>query len=192
MLDQAEAQGIVGEQMKDVNEKILDVLLAIGNALGATIPDSVNKFAKAVGGIKVPPIDVPYRYTREGDPLPNSDPGNPGDTPGLSEGGMANWGAGTLAVLHGPEAVIPLDRLNEMMGSQQATMDPRALADALASAGLGGGGVTLAPVFNGTLANEMRSFLREQFLPQVISVLQDSGDVRARMTAVLVPPSTGA
>ena len=34
ILKQAEEQGIVGAHMKDVNQKILDVLLAIGKVLG--------------------------------------------------------------------------------------------------------------------------------------------------------------
>ena len=186
MLDQAEQQGIVGEQMKSVNEKILDVLLAISTALGATIPESVRKFGTAVGGIKVPPIDIPYRYRQEGDGIPG---GSPSEVPELDTGGLANWGMGSLAVLHGPEAVIPLDRLETMMTDRSPAFDPRALADALASAGVGGGNVTLAPVFNGTLANEMRAFMREQFIPMAISVLQDSGDLRARFSTVVAPPT---
>lgn len=190
MLDQAEQQGIVGEQMKSVNEKILDVLEAIGIALGATIPESVGKFAKAVGGIKVPPIDVPYRYRREGDSIPGGSDPNQGEAPEFAQGGMANFGMGSLAVLHGPEAVIPLDRLESMMLDRSPALDPAALADALARAGVGGGDITLAPVFNGTLGNEMRSFMREIFIPMTISVLQDSGDLRARFSTVVAP--TGA
>jgi hypothetical protein len=44
-------------------------------------------------------------------------------------------------------------------------------------------------VFNGTLANEMRAFMREQFIPMAISVLQDSGDLRARFSTVVAPPT---
>jgi hypothetical protein len=47
LIDQAVQQGIVGEGMKDVNEKILDVLLAIGDALGAQIPEALKKAADA-------------------------------------------------------------------------------------------------------------------------------------------------
>lgn len=190
MLDQAEQQGIVGEQMKGVNEKILDVLEAIGIALGATIPDSVKKFGAAVGGIKVPPIDIPYRYRQEGEGprTPGSFPGSD-EAPEFAQGGMANFGMGSMAVLHGPEAVIPLDRLETMMMDRSPALDPAALADALSRAGVGGGDITLAPVFNGTLANEMRAFMREQFIPMAISVLQDSGDLRARFSTVVATPT---
>jgi TP901 family phage tail tape measure protein len=47
LLDQATAQGIVGPQMKDVNQKILDVLLAIGKVLGADIPQALAGLAPA-------------------------------------------------------------------------------------------------------------------------------------------------
>lgn len=193
MLDQAEQQGIVGEQMKSVNEKILDVLLAIGDALGAKIPDSVNKFAKSVGGIKVPPIDVPYRYVQQGGEPGGFTGGVPnGELPEFDQGGYANFGSmGSLAVLHGPEAVIPLDRLDAMMQNAAPAFDAVDLAQALASAGVKGNAVTIAPSFNGMLANEARAFYRDVFIPGLISVLQDSGELRTRMSTVL-SPNTGA
>jgi hypothetical protein len=187
MLDQAEAQGLVGEQMKDVNEKILDVLLAIGEALGATIPESTRKFAKAVGDIEVPTIDIPYRYRQEGEGPPSSGGGGGEPPPELDKGGLGNWGMGSLAVLHGPEAVIPLDRLESMMSSSQQAMDPRALADAMVAAGIGKGDLVLAPTFQGMLANEARAFMRDQWLPMMISVLQDSGELRNRVGTVVAP-----
>jgi hypothetical protein len=39
LVDQAEEQGLVGDKFKDVNQKILDMLIAIGTALGAIIPE---------------------------------------------------------------------------------------------------------------------------------------------------------
>lgn len=41
LLTQAEQQGIVGAQMQSTDQKILDVLIAIGTALGATIPQAL-------------------------------------------------------------------------------------------------------------------------------------------------------
>jgi hypothetical protein len=45
LLQQAEEQGIVGEKQKDVQNKILDVLMSIATVFGATLPDSVQTFA---------------------------------------------------------------------------------------------------------------------------------------------------
>lgn len=45
LLNQAKAQGLVGEKFKETNDKILDVLVAIGVALGATIPEGIDKTA---------------------------------------------------------------------------------------------------------------------------------------------------
>jgi hypothetical protein len=49
ILRQAEEQGLVGEHMRDVNERILDVLLAIGDALGAVIPDGLRRTGQVAG-----------------------------------------------------------------------------------------------------------------------------------------------
>ena len=46
LLRQAEEAGMVGEQQKGVNDKILDVLLAIGDALGAKIPTALQTLQK--------------------------------------------------------------------------------------------------------------------------------------------------
>lgn len=45
LLAQAEQQGLVGEDMKDVNEKILDVLIKIAEVFGAELPKSLNALA---------------------------------------------------------------------------------------------------------------------------------------------------
>jgi hypothetical protein len=43
LLRQAEEQGLVGAHMQDVNEKILDVLIAIADVFGAVIPESMRR-----------------------------------------------------------------------------------------------------------------------------------------------------
>jgi hypothetical protein len=43
LLRQAEEQGLVGAHMQDVNQKILDVLIAIADVFGAVIPDSLRR-----------------------------------------------------------------------------------------------------------------------------------------------------
>ena len=43
LLDQAEQQGLVGDNMRSVNEQILEVLLAIGEVLGAQLPAAMRR-----------------------------------------------------------------------------------------------------------------------------------------------------
>jgi phage-related minor tail protein len=45
--------------------------------------------------------------------------------------------------------------------------------------------LTIAPVFNGTLANEMRAFLRDELLPLTIQVLRDHGGLRKDLAGVV-------
>jgi hypothetical protein len=59
LVDQAEEQGLVGDKFKDVNQKILDMLIAIGTALGAVIPEYLkvgdaaeDASGRAEGGIE--------------------------------------------------------------------------------------------------------------------------------------------
>lgn len=47
LLSEAEAQGIVGEAMQSVNQQILDVLIAIGDVLGAQIPAGLKRMGDA-------------------------------------------------------------------------------------------------------------------------------------------------
>lgn len=48
LLDEAEANGIVGDQMRSVNEQILGVLKAIAKVLGADLPAAMNQFVNSV------------------------------------------------------------------------------------------------------------------------------------------------
>jgi TP901 family phage tail tape measure protein len=120
ILKQAEEQGLVGDHMKDVNEKILDVLLAIGEVLGAKLPAALRGLkAPAVQAgqdikdaltVRPPPITVPVRFSSTGARI-DFEGGGSFNIPGFQHGGVVN--RPTLAYLGetGPEAVIPLDRL---------------------------------------------------------------------------------
>ena len=47
LLEQAEKQGLVGEDMKSVNDKILDVLVSIAKVFGADLPKSMQSMVEA-------------------------------------------------------------------------------------------------------------------------------------------------
>jgi len=113
LLDQAVAQGIVGEHMKGVNEKILDVLLAIADVLGAEIPDRLRALVapaeEAAQGIEdafrdinIPPVTVQTIWEGPG--------GNSSDVgiPALAGGGIVRRPTLALVGERGPEAVVPL------------------------------------------------------------------------------------
>jgi len=117
ILEQAKQQGLVGEHMKDVNQKILDVLLAIGEVLGATLPeyfdklkgpaeDAASSIEDSFSDIQIDPIRIPYTYDAT-----NELPEGVG-VPHLATGGIVT--RRTLAVVgeSGPEAVIPLSGAN--------------------------------------------------------------------------------
>ena len=125
ILDQAVQQGLVGENMKDVNGQILDVLLAIAQVLGADIPDGLQGLIKpaqdaasgienAFNGIDVKPINIKVNYDTPGAPPPDT-PGMayPTGTAGppvvaLAGGGIVQRRTLALVGEAGPEAVIPL------------------------------------------------------------------------------------
>jgi hypothetical protein len=77
LIDQAEAEGIVGETHKDVNKQMLDatnrmvdVLEAVAKSLGATMPEAAVKGAKgvqsALDAIKAPALTVQVNYADPG------------------------------------------------------------------------------------------------------------------------------
>lgn len=192
MLEQAEAQGIVGADMRDVNEKVLDVLIAIADVFGAKIPEGVRRAQSAIDGLSPPDdIDVVVRPRIE---YPDDWPGGSGDVeytppdwqgrvPELDHGGYSNWGMGARAVLHGREIVMPETKMNEWL----ETALPRVgdtLLEKMTSMPRGGD-ITIAPQFSGMLANEARQFMQEQFVPMMITVLRDVGPLREQMMTTL-------
>jgi hypothetical protein len=86
-----DAVGRVVEKLDELIEALIGVPPAI-----AEIPEQVT-------------IDIEYAQRYTGNPPPEFDGQDPFWTPsGFQSGGMGNFGSGTLAMLHGPEAVIPL------------------------------------------------------------------------------------
>jgi hypothetical protein len=63
LIDQGIQNGIVGEKMKSVQQKTLDVLTAIAKALGATLPEEAEKGAQGIkdafSKLHIDPVHVP-------------------------------------------------------------------------------------------------------------------------------------
>ncbi len=113
IIDQAVAQGIVGEQMKSVNQQILDVLLAIADVFGATIPSAMaglpaaanaaaSGMQEAFDRVRAPSFDETGRV-----------PDTVEDIPALADGAIVRARTGGTLVRVGEggsdEAVVPLD-----------------------------------------------------------------------------------
>lgn len=140
LLNQAEAQGLVGESMMDVNNKILEVLIAIGEVIGADIPagfraatDAANSFKNTVKSI--PRIPAPGEGTDYGDAGTGGDGGN---IPGYAEGGQVNYPqTGGPAILHGIEHILTPSQMASY-AAQAASMIAAGPGPATAGAQAGG------------------------------------------------------
>ena len=113
ILKQAEEQGIVGGHMKDVNQKILDVLLAIGDVLGAKLPeyfeqlkapasDAAASIENSFNGITIKPLTIGYKYDALNKPPEGV------SIPHMASGGIVRRPTLALIGESGPEAVVPL------------------------------------------------------------------------------------
>lgn len=125
ILKQAQEQGLIGDQMKDVNRQILDVLIAIADVFGAKIPAGMRKtldaaeqtatdVEQAFKDITINPIELPVHWKLERVPgvdLPDPVP--------LARGGIVRRPTLALVGESGPEAVVPLSHaaLGEGRGS---------------------------------------------------------------------------
>lgn len=127
LLKQAEEQGLVGENMRSVNEQILTVLVAIGEALGATIPDAlrrmgataVNEFDRAGDaaerfGNRVP--DLPTGGSGDAGYFNGGEP-NPGGLPGFAVGGTVTGPTVARVGENGTEHILTPAQLQSYMAT---------------------------------------------------------------------------
>lgn len=148
ILRQAEEQGLVGDHMKDVNQKILDVLIAIGDVLGAKIPaafrqtesaardsartirDEFSNVGRSVEdtlqNIRIPKWTIPIDFDIENLPEREIRP--------LASGGIVRRPTLALVGESGPEAVIPLSQFESGGGSTTVVIevDGRTFAEIVA------------------------------------------------------------
>jgi hypothetical protein len=145
LLNEAEQAGIVGPQFKDVMEKILQVLLAIAGALGAS-----NSELDKLNGRRAE-VNVHTNYTSSGSP-PNppgqygfnydGTPDNDGDknnsyASGFGKSGGGNWKGGP--------GLIPRDEIWQVHKGEMAWIIPagewQRMGFRSAAAGFGGKGI---------------------------------------------------
>lgn len=114
------------------------LLDANGNAFasaeeaGITFTESLTEgLSRAVTAIEalvaaltgVPAVTIPVNVVGK----PSNQTGDGGEVPSFATGGIGNFGSGTLALLHGREAIIPLDRVNPGADSGALLAELRAL-----------------------------------------------------------------
>jgi hypothetical protein len=113
MLDEAEASGIVGDAFRSAQEKmvigierLVDLFEALARKMGVDLPEKartgVDGVNRELDRIHDREVTVHVNYDEGEFP----DHGNSNNS--FAMGGISDFGAGTQAVLHGLEAVVPL------------------------------------------------------------------------------------
>lgn len=165
----------MSEGFKGVIDKLDELIRRITGDLGT-----------ALNNIPSPTITVGVQYDTPGAP-PVPSHGNPQydeDGVQLSEGGFANWGAGTRATLHGNEAVMPIDSLIDMVERTAPKLTAEDMVSAMKAAGLDRPNINFAPVLEGALASEMDDFANRMW-PVLIRALQNNGTARTSLAGTL-------
>lgn len=127
LIDQAVEAGIVGEKHKDAAHQMVDamksveaILTAIAKKLGADLPKAAADGAKGVNDAldSIKDRDVNVNVHTNDTPGSGDQPNTPGFASG--SGGIRDFGAGTLAMLHGREGVYTADQIAALVGNSVA------------------------------------------------------------------------
>lgn len=175
LLEQAEQQGVVGENMKDVNERILDVLVAIADVLGARIPEALRTAGAAaeehLGRIRDRAREAADQVDRVGPPR-GGPRGAEREVPGRAYGWISPGNvlpfiprAAAGALTSGPQLFMAGEGGEpELIAPVRAVLREVGREAARAAAAAGGSGMPVVQVFIGG----------EQLVP-VITRLQKGG-----------------
>jgi hypothetical protein len=89
-------------------------------------------------------------------------------------------------MLHSHEAILPIDKLGDIMASMSPQKDSYSeLVAALHECGLDRPNLTIAPVLQGALAREMEDFVDKMLLPMMIRVLQNNGTLNTSLAGTI-------
>ena len=149
LIDQGKEAGLVGDHMKDVMQQVLDVLKAIAKVLGADIPGAAQQAADAIGKIRPP----------DWQPPPESRPRPPEYQTG--SGGVRDFGGGTLAMLHGREAVMTEAQLRNLLTTSR--------------------GPSVTITINALDTQSVKTAVEREVIPALIDIYR--GNVRGSRTA---------
>lgn len=183
MIDEAVEAGAVGDAHKSAAERtadsmslVVDVLKLVAEQLGVT------KSKLDALGDKT--INVKTNFSSTGNPPPGYDgPGGGGGDGGsegpaddgsgipqyaMGTGGIVNFGAQTIAALHGWEGVYTASQIDALSSS---TFNAGAVAAMTAGGGMAGGGVDLGPV-----VAELRRMSQETRMlrPAIVDGMRDA------------------
>lgn len=120
LLDEAKAQGIVGDQFMSANERIVELLGIIVTALGGELPAAYRRAGDAAEEYGRRATQSAPRYHVPSTPVEDGTPANDGggSGPGFAGGTpFRNFGASTHVRLHGEQAVLRRDQLNNLLST---------------------------------------------------------------------------
>lgn len=124
LIDQAKAEGLVGDAFMSANERIVELLGIIIETIGGTLPesyrragDAAEEYARRASNLPGPPGGGgggggPYNY----DGTPDGD-GDPTNSFARGSDGVRDFGRESEVLLHGREAVLTEAQYNDLVES---------------------------------------------------------------------------